>query len=40
VQAAVQFVERTGKAAAIGSLADIQGIVSGEKGSRFLKGDT
>ncbi len=35
VEAAANFVRNTGKAAAIGSLDDIQGIVSGTKGTRF-----
>jgi carbamate kinase len=33
VAAAVQFVERTGKRAAIGALADIEKIVAGEAGT-------
>jgi carbamate kinase len=33
VEAAVQFVEKTGKRAAIGSLADIEKIVAGEAGT-------
>jgi len=33
---AIQFVERTGKRAAIGSLADIGGIVSGEAGTNVV----
>jgi len=33
VAAAVQFVEKTGKRAAIGSLADIEKIVAGEAGT-------
>jgi carbamate kinase len=36
VAAAVQFVEKTGKRAAIGSLADIEGIVAGEKGTNVV----
>jgi carbamate kinase len=36
VQAAIQFVERTGGRAAIGSLADIEGIVEGEKGTNIV----
>jgi len=35
VEAAANFVRRTGKFAAIGSLDDIQGIVAGTKGTRF-----
>jgi carbamate kinase len=34
VEAAIDFAERTGKAAAIGSLADILRIASGEAGTR------
>lgn len=36
VQAAVQFVERTGKRAAIGSLADIERIVAGTAGTQIV----
>jgi carbamate kinase len=36
VAAAVQFVEKTGKRAAIGALADIEGIVAGEKGTNVV----
>lgn len=36
VQAAVQFVERTGKRAAIGSLADIERIVAGTAGTNVV----
>jgi carbamate kinase len=36
VQAAVQFVERTGKRAAIGSLADIEHIVAGTAGTNVV----
>jgi carbamate kinase len=36
VEAAAQFVRRAGKVAAIGSLDDIQGIVIGTKGTRFV----
>ncbi len=36
VAAAVQFVEQTGKRAAIGALADIEGIVAGEKGTNVV----
>lgn len=36
VQAAVQFVERTGKRAAIGSLADIEHIVAGTAGTNIV----
>lgn len=36
VEAAAQFVRRAGKVAAIGSLDDIQGIVMGTKGTRFV----
>lgn len=38
VQAAVQFVERTGKRAAIGSLADIERIVAGTAGTNVVPG--
>jgi carbamate kinase len=40
VQAAVQFVERTGKRAAIGSLADIERIVAGTAGTNVVAGDS
>jgi carbamate kinase len=33
VQAAIQFVEKTGKRAAIGSLEDIEKIVAGQAGT-------
>ena len=33
VEAAIQFVEKTGKRAAIGSLQDIEKIVAGEAGT-------
>ena len=36
VEAAIQFVERTGKRAAIGSLQDIEKIVAGEAGTNVL----
>ena len=36
VAAAMQFVELTGKRAAIGALADIEGIVAGEKGTNVV----
>ena len=36
MQAAVQFVERTGKRAAIGSLADIEHIVAGTAGTNIV----
>jgi carbamate kinase len=36
VEAAVQFVEKTGKRAAIGSLADIEKIVAGEAGTNVV----
>ena len=36
VAAAIQFVESTGKRAAIGALADIEGIVAGEKGTNVV----
>jgi carbamate kinase len=36
VQAAIQFVEQTGKRAAIGSLADIERIVAGEAGTNVV----
>jgi carbamate kinase len=38
VEAAVQFVEKTGKRAAIGSLADIERIVAGEAGTNVVAG--
>ena len=38
VAAAIQFVERTGKRAAIGSLADIEQIVAGEAGTNVVAG--
>lgn len=38
VDAACHFAEVTGKTAAIGSLADIEGIVGGEKGTQIRKG--
>jgi carbamate kinase len=40
VQAAVQFVEKTGKRAAIGSLADIERIVAGTAGTNVVAGDS
>lgn len=36
VEAALQFVERTGKRAGIGALQDIEGIVAGEKGTNVV----
>jgi carbamate kinase len=36
VSAAIQFVERTGKRAAIGSLQDIEKIVAGEAGTNVV----
>jgi carbamate kinase len=36
VEAAVQFVEKTGGRAAIGALQDIEGIVEGEKGTNIV----
>jgi carbamate kinase len=36
VQAAMQFVEKTGKRAAIGALNEIEGIVEGEKGTNIV----
>jgi carbamate kinase len=36
VAAAVRFVERTGKRAAIGGLADIEKIVDGEAGTQIV----
>lgn len=36
VAAAIQFVERTGRRAAIGSLQDIEGIVEGQKGTNIV----
>jgi carbamate kinase len=38
VEAAIQFVEKTGKRAAIGSLADIEKIVAGEAGTNVVAG--
>jgi carbamate kinase len=38
VEAAVMFAERTGRRAAIGTLADIEGIVAGEKGTNVVPG--
>lgn len=38
VQAAVQFVEKTGKHAAIGGLADIERIVAGTAGTNVVPG--
>jgi carbamate kinase len=38
VEAAIQFVEKTGRRAAIGTLRDIEGIVKGEKGTTFVPG--
>ncbi len=38
VEAAIQFVERTGKRAAIGSLQDIEKIVAGEAGTNVYPG--
>jgi carbamate kinase len=38
VNAAIQFVERTGKRAAIGSLKDIEGIVEGKAGTNVITG--
>jgi carbamate kinase len=37
VQAAIQFVEKTGKRAAIGSLEDIEKIVAGQAGTNVTK---
>jgi carbamate kinase len=39
VEAAVQFVEKTGKRAAIGSLADIEHIVAGTAGTNVVSGN-
>jgi carbamate kinase len=39
VQAAVQFVERTGKRAAIGTLSDIEHIVAGTAGTNVVPGE-
>jgi carbamate kinase len=36
VAAAIQYVEHTGKRAAIGSLQDIEGIVEGTKGTNVV----
>lgn len=36
VEAAMHFVQQTGHTAAIGSLEDIQGIVDGSRGTRFV----
>src|SRR6476620_5724929 len=38
VAAAIQYVERTGKRAAIGALQDIEGIVAGTKGTNVVAG--
>jgi carbamate kinase len=38
VEAAIQFVERTGKRAAVGSLEDIEKIVAGEAGTNVVPG--
>lgn len=38
VQAAIQFVEKTGKRAAIGALADIQQIIAGDAGTNVVAG--
>ncbi|HVX29801.1 MAG TPA: carbamate kinase [Nitrolancea sp.] len=38
VAAAIQFVERTGHRAAIGTLSEIEGIVNGEKGTNVMPG--
>lgn len=38
VAAAVRFAERTGKRAAIGSLADIEGLVGGDAGTQIVAG--
>jgi carbamate kinase len=40
VQAAIQFVERTGKRTAIGSLADIERIVAGTAGTNVVAGES
>ena len=39
VEAAIRFVEATGKRAAIGSLADIEKIVSGDAGTTVVPAD-
>ena len=39
VEAAVRFVERTGRRAAIGALADIERIVDGSAGTQIVAGD-
>jgi carbamate kinase len=38
VSAAIQFVERTGKRAAIGSLEEIEKIVEGKAGTNVIAG--
>ena len=38
VEAAVDFVERTGKRAAIGTLADVGELVAGTKGTNVVAG--
>lgn len=40
VEAAIRFVERTGKRAAIGSLADIEAIVDSEAGTQVITADS
>jgi len=39
VEAAIRFVERTGRRAAIGSLADIEAVVDGSAGTQIVAGD-
>jgi len=39
VEAAIRFVERTGRRAAIGSLADIEAVVDGGAGTQIVAGD-
>jgi carbamate kinase len=36
VEAAIRFADRTGKRAAIGSLADIEAIVNGDAGTQVI----
>jgi carbamate kinase len=38
VEAAVDFVRRTGKRAAIGTLADVRGLVDGTSGTNVVPG--
>jgi len=38
VEAAITFVETTGRRAAIGTLRDIEGIVEGDRGTNIIPG--